>query len=99
MKKELLEQINEAKYTIENNPIILGIVTRTRNKFFNKSEEQVVIYDMLDYIKSQLQWKKQSFYEWLLPVILECCEIMEEDFEALFENDPQYWRAAHNEIF
>ena len=99
MKQELLEQINEAKHEIRNDEILMGIVERARNKFFAKSEEEIVLYDMRDYVANQLEWKKQSVYKNFLPVLLECCEVMGEDFEMLFDNDPQNWRDANDEIY
>ena len=35
----------------------------------------------------------------LLPVLLECCEVVGENFEMLFNNDPQNWRDANEEIY
>ena len=98
MKPELLHQIAEKKFEIKDDEIIEAIVQRATSKFFEKSATEIVLYDLLDYVKKQLQWKKQSFYQWLLPVMLECCERVCENFEMLFE-DPQNWREAYDEIF
>jgi hypothetical protein len=100
MNQELLNQINEQKHRIKDDEIITGIVERARNKFFAKSETEIVLYDMLDYVKKQLTWKKQSAYEWLLAAMLEACERVGENFEMLFsDSDPKTHREAFDEIY
>jgi hypothetical protein len=99
MKQELFDQINEAKHEIRNNEILIGIVERARNKFFAKSASEITLYDLKDYVISQLEWKKQSVYKNLLPTLLECCEVMGEEFEMLFNENPQNWRDANKEIY
>lgn len=43
MNQELLNQINEQKHRIKDDEIITGIVERARNKFFSKSETEIVL--------------------------------------------------------
>lgn len=100
MNQELLNEINKQKHRIENDEIITRIVERARNKFFAKSETEIVLYDILDYLKEQLSWKKQSAYEWLLAVMMEVCERVGENFEELFyDSDPKNYREAFDEIY
>jgi len=100
MNKDLLNEINEQKHRIKDDEIITEIVERARNKFFAKSETEIVLYDMLDYVKKQLTWKKQSAYEWLLATMMEACERVGENFEMLFaDSDPKNYREAFDEIY
>jgi hypothetical protein len=100
MNQALLREINEQKHRIENDDIITAIVERARNKFFARSENEIVIYEMLDYVKAQLSWKKQSAYKWLLAIMMEVCERVGENFEILFDDcEPKNYREAFDEIY
>ena len=98
MNPELLNQIRERKYEIYDNSIIMGIIERGRNKYLRRSETEIVLYELPEYVINQLSWKKQSLYEWLLPVLMLLSEVVCEDFEMLFDEDPQNWREAYSEV-
>lgn len=99
MNAQVMEQIIDRGLDIPNNPIICDIAERARKKYLARSADEVVLYEMNDYIARQLEWKKQSRFEWLLPLVWFCARIMGEDFEMLFEDNPQNWRDAYNELY
>jgi len=97
--KNLIPIINSKKSEIASNEIIKGIVCRAHDKFMKKSNNEIILFELVDYVKSQLTWKKQSFYQWLLPILLECCERLNQPFEMIFDTTPKNWREANDELY
>lgn len=83
MKKTILLVIESKLQDVRDNDVTQSILFRVRKKFLKRSENEIVLYEMKDYIISQLLWKKLSTYKWLLPLLLESCRIIGEDFDML----------------
>lgn len=64
-----------------NNAIITSIYDRAVNKFFAKAADSVVFIEVAEYIKKQLNWKKQCEYTYSLPLLKEVCDRIAEDFQ------------------
>lgn len=73
--------IEDSNY-IHQDAVLEGIYKRSVKKFFDEAGDRIVFNDLVDYIKSQLQWKKQDVYTHGLPLLKEVCNKISEDFDA-----------------
>ena len=98
MTDQLMQQVEEAAYDMQDNDVLMLIVDRAKKKFFARSADEVVLYELRDYVINQLSWKKQSQYHYCLPLLLKCCEVMGEEFGSLFDDSTKTWRDASHTI-
>lgn len=87
---------------INRDSILNGVYERAVNKFMPLAGNGVVFNDLVDYIKSQISWKKQCLYTHGLPLVLEVCRKVEEDFYAACEHlapDAKNYRDLYYSIF
>jgi len=76
--------INDTIY-IHSDSILNGIYERATNKFMKDAGKRIVFFDLADYIKQQLVWKKQDVYYHGLPLLKEVCRKIGENFELSIE--------------
>lgn len=92
MKSEIFEAIHENRKRIESDSILISIYWRARKKFMKEAGERVVLYEIRDYIFSQLKWKKQDSYLNAPALISMVCDAVAENFDMLIENEPENYR-------
>ena len=97
MKAEILSTILDRSIEINNDTVLFEIYLRARKKYLSLSAEKVTLFEIRDYILSQLKWKKQDLYYNALPLIYKVCQATSDDFESLFD-EPENYREAYFQL-
>jgi len=79
-------KINFDSDYIHKNEILRKIYEDAVNKFFDKAAEQIVFYELADYVARKLKQRRQFIYDHAIPIVKEVCQKIGEDFNGNIEH-------------